>query len=59
MSQTSFGYISTNSSTIPTVSTATESPWEDLSIGTSHASKQSVLAKILGRSIGNHYGTIY
>jgi len=59
LSQTSFSHISTNSSTILTVSTATESPWKDLSIGTSHASKQSVLAKILGRSTDNHYGTVY
>ena len=41
------------------VSMATESPWKDLSIDTSHTSKQLVLAKILGRSTGNHYGTIY
>jgi len=57
--QTSFSHISTNSSTILTVSMATESPWKDLSIGTSHTSKQSVLAEILGRSTGNHHGTIY
>jgi len=44
---------------ILTVSMATESPWEDLLIDTSHVSKQSVLAEILGRSTGNHYGTIY
>ena len=44
---------------ILTVSMATESPWKDLSIDTSHVSKQSVLAKILGRSTGNHYSTIY
>ena len=59
LSQTSFGHISTNSSTIPTVSTATESPWKNLLIGTSHTSKKSVLAEILGRSTGNHHGTIY
>ena len=59
VSQTSFGHISTNSLMILTVSTATESPWKDLSIDTSHASKRSVLAKILGRSTGNHHGTIY
>ena len=41
------------------VSMATESPWKDLLIDTSHVSKQSVMAKILGRSTGNHYGTIY
>ena len=44
---------------ILTVSTATESPWKDLSIDTSHISKQSVLAKILGRSTGNYYSIIY
>jgi len=59
LSQTSFSHISTNSSTILTVSMAMESPWKDLLIDTSHASKQSVLAKILGRSTGNHYGTVY
>jgi len=41
------------------VSMATESPWKELSIDTSHILKQSVLAKILGRSTGNHYGTVY
>jgi len=59
VSQTSFGHISTNSSTILTVSMAMESPLKDLSIDTSHASKRSVLAEILGRSTGNHYGTVY
>jgi len=59
VSQTSFGHISTNSSMILTVSMATESPWKDLSIDTSHALKWSVLAEILGRSTGNHYGTVY
>jgi len=59
LSQTSFGHISINSSLILTVSMAMESPWKDLSIDTSHASKQSVLAEILGRSTGNHYGTVY
>ena len=44
---------------ISMVSTAPESPWEDLSIDTSHVLKQSVMAKILGRSTGNHYGTVY
>ena len=38
---------------------ATESPWKDLSIDTSPISKQSVMAEILGRSTGNHYGTVY
>ena len=59
MSQTSFGHISTDSLTILTVLMATESPWKDLLIGTSHALKWSVLAEILGRSTGNHHGTIY
>jgi len=59
LSQTSFSHISTNSFTILTVSTAMESPWKDLSIDISHASKWSVLAEILGRSTGNHHGTVY
>jgi len=59
LSQTSFGHISINSLSILTVSTATESPWKDLSIDTSHISRQSIMAKILGRSTGNHHGTIY
>jgi len=59
LSQTSFNHISTNSSTILTVSTATESPWKDLSIGTSHVSRRSVTAEILGRSTGNHHGTVH
>ena len=59
LSQTSFSHISINSSSILTVSMATESPWKDLSISTSHASKQSVLAEILGRSTGNHHSTVY
>ena len=54
VSQTSFGHISINSPSILTVSMATESPWKDLLIGTSHASKRSVLVKILGKSTGNH-----
>ena len=59
VSQTSFGHISINSPSILTVPMATESPWKDLSIGTSHVSRQSVMAEILGRSTGNHYGTVY
>ena len=59
VSQTSFGHISINSPSILTVSMAMESPWKDLSIGTSHASKKSVLAKILGRSTSNHHGIVY
>ena len=59
VSQTSFGHISINSSSILTVSMATESPWKDLSIGTSHISRRSVMAEILGRSTGNHHGTVY
>ena len=59
LSQTSFSHISISSSTIPTVSTAPESPWKDLSIDTSHVSKQSVMAEILGRSTGNHHGIVY
>jgi len=41
------------------VSMAPESPWKDLSINTSHVSKWSIMAEILGRSIGNYYSTIY
>jgi len=59
LSQTSFGHISINSSTIHMVSMAPKSPWKDLSIDTSHISKQSMMAEILGRSTGNYYGTIY
>jgi len=57
ISQTSFGYISINSSIILTVLIAMESPQKDLSI--SYVLRQSVLAKISDKSIGNHYGTIY
>jgi len=59
VSQTSFGHISIRSLTIPTVSIVSESPWKDYSIDTSHVLKQSVMAEILGRSTGNHYGTVY
>jgi len=59
LSQTSFSHISINYSTILTVSMDTESPWKDLLINTSHVSKQSVMAEILGRSTGNHHSTIY
>jgi len=59
VSQTSFGHISISSLTIPTVSMAPKSPWKDLSIDTSHISKWSVMAEILGRSTGNHHGTVY
>jgi len=53
VSQTSFSHISINSLTILTVLTALESPLKDLSIDTSHVSRQSMMAKILGRSTGN------
>jgi len=53
VSQTSFSHISINSLTIHTVLMAPKSPWKDLSIDTSHVSKQSIMAKILGRSTGN------
>jgi len=59
MSQTSFGHISINSLMILMVLMAMKSPWEDLFINTGYVSKRSVLAEILGRSTGNHYGTIY
>ena len=41
------------------VSTATESPWKNLSIDTNHVLKQAMMAEILGRSTGNYHGTIY
>jgi len=59
MSQTSFGHISINSLTILMVLTAMESPQKDLLIDASHISRQSILAKILSRSTGNHHVTIY
>jgi len=59
VSQTSFGHIPTNSPSILMVSMATESLWKDLSIGTSHVSRRSIMAEILGRSTGNHHGTVY
>jgi len=59
LSQTSFGHISINSSSILIVSMAMESPRKDLSIDTSHVLRQSIMAEILGRSTGNHHGTIY
>jgi len=59
VSQTSFGHISINFLTILTVSIAMESPQKDLSINASHISRQSILAKISGRSIDNYYSTVY
>jgi len=59
MSQTSFSYISINSLTILMVLMAMESPQKDLLINISHVLKWSVMAEILGRLTGNHYGTIY
>ena len=59
LSQTSFGHISINSSTILMVSMVLESPYKDLLIDTSHVLRQSILDKILGRLTGNHHGTIY
>jgi len=44
---------------ILTVLMAIESPQKNLSINTSHVLRQLVLAKISGKSIGNHYDTIY
>jgi len=41
------------------VSKATKSPQKDLSIDSSHVSRQSILAEILSRSTGNHYVTVY
>jgi len=57
--QTLFSHISINSSTILMVLTAIESPQKDLLINTSHVSRQSVMAKILSRSTGNHHVTVY
>ena len=59
ISQTSFSYIFINSSTILIVSRAPKSPWKDLLINTSHVSKQSIVAEILGRSTSNYYSTVY
>ena len=59
LSQTSFGYISIKSSTIPMVLIAPKSSWKDLSIDTSYVLKQSIVAEILGRSTGNYYSTVY
>jgi len=59
ISQTSFGHISINSSTVLMVLIAMESPQKDLSIYTSHILRQSILAEISGRSTGNYYGTVY
>jgi len=59
LSQTSFGHISTNSSTILMVLKATKSPQKDLLIDSSHVLRQSILAEILSRSTGNYYVTIY
>ena len=41
------------------VSMAMKSPWKDLLIGTSHVSRRSIMAEILGRSTSNYYGTVY
>jgi len=38
---------------------AMESPQKDLFIDASYILGQSILAEILGRSTGNHYGTVY
>jgi len=56
---TSFSHISINSSTILMVLMAIGSPQKDLLINTSHVLRQSILVEILGRSTGNHHGTIY
>jgi len=49
VSQTLFGHISINSSTILMVLMAIESPQKDLLINASNVSRQSILAKILSR----------
>jgi len=38
---------------------AMESPQKDILIDASHILTQSILVKLLGRSTGNHHGTIY
>jgi len=57
--QTSFGYISINSLMISMVLMVLESPWKDLPLDTSHVSRQSILAKLLSKSIDNYHGTTY
>jgi len=59
VSQTSFGHISINSSTISTVLMVLESPQEDLSINTSHISRRSILAKILSKLVDKYHSTTY
>jgi len=38
---------------------AMESPQKDLSIDASHILRRLILAETLGRSAGNHHGTVY
>ena len=59
MSQTSFGHISINSSTISMVLIVPKSPYENLLIDISHVLRQSILAEISGKLVDNYYGTIY
>jgi len=59
MSQTSFSHISINSLLLLTVLMATESPQKDLLIDASYVLRQLILVEILGRSTGNHHGTVY
>jgi len=59
MSQTSFGHISINSSTISMVLMVPKSPYENLLIDISHVLRQSILAEISGKLVDNYYGTIY
>ena len=59
LSQTSFGHISINSLIILTVLKVPKSTQKDLFIDASYILRQSVMAKILSRSIGNHYVTVY
>jgi len=51
LSQTSFGHISINSSTILMVLKIMESPQKDLLINASHVLRQLILAEILSRSM--------
>ena len=59
VSQTSFGHISINYLTILIVSKAMESPQKNLLINASYVLRQSIIAKILSRSTGNHHVTVY
>jgi len=59
VSQTLFDHISINSLMILTVLMAMEGPQKDLLIDTSHVLRQSILAELLRKSVGNHHSTTY